>query len=325
MISDIWIEMAASDHTLHDDDENHRELKDQVTGGKQEGEADQEQEERRRKETADENGAAAAEGEEQEETERQTRARELESTKDRKEEEEFPLVARDISEMLPETTVVRPDPSHLLMPPVSTGGGWVAATRSIQIYPLELYSFASKEVRVQKNTSVAARISRMKRIYAAEGQIKTVQGVMLVHRGGHPHVLLLKIGSFFNLPGGRLKPGQDEREGLLQKLTRRLAPSGVFPPPQWEIDELLSIWWRPNFENYVYPYLPAHITKPKESVKLFLIPLPETMALACPKNFELVAIPLFELYDNASCYGPIIASIPHVLARFNLVPVSAKH
>lgn len=37
---------------------------------------------------------------------------------------------------------------------------------------------------------------------------------------------------------------------------------------------------------------------------------------AVPKNFKLVAAPLFELYDNNNAYGPLIASLPTALSRF---------
>lgn len=33
---------------------------------------------------------------------------------------------------------------------------------------------------------------------------------------------------------------------------------------------------------------------------------------------RLVAVPLFEIYDNISRYGPVIASIPALLSRFSL-------
>ena len=38
-----------------------------------------------------------------------------------------------------------------------------------------------------------------------------------------------------------------------------------------------------------------------------------------PKNLRLVAVPLFEIYDNPQKYGPIIASIPQLLSRFQFV------
>lgn len=37
---------------------------------------------------------------------------------------------------------------------------------------------------------------------------------------------------------------------------------------------------------------------------------------AVPRNYKLVAAPLFELYDNSQGYGPIIASLPQLLSRY---------
>lgn len=38
---------------------------------------------------------------------------------------------------------------------------------------------------------------------------------------------------------------------------------------------------------------------------------------AVPKNYKLVAAPLFELYDNSQGYGPLIASLPQTLSRYS--------
>ena len=78
-------------------------------------------------------------------------------------------------------------------------------------------------------------------------------------------------------------------------------------------------WWRPNFEPAQYPYIPPHITKPKEHRKLFLVQLQEKAYFAVPKNYKLVAAPLFELYDNSQGYGPIISSLPQALGRFGFI------
>lgn len=47
-----------------------------------------------------------------------------------------------------------------------------------------------------------------------------------------------------------------------------------------------------------------------------------TALFAVPKNYKLVAAPLFELYDNAPGYGPIISSLPQLLSRycFHIMP-----
>ena len=37
-----------------------------------------------------------------------------------------------------------------------------------------------------------------------------MEGILLVQEHNHPHVLLMQMGpSFFRLPGGRLRPGED--------------------------------------------------------------------------------------------------------------------
>lgn len=48
-----------------------------------------------------------------------------------------------------------------------------------------------------------------------------------------------------------------------------------------------------------------------------------TEVLAVPKNMKLLAIPLFELYDNAARYGPQLSAIPHLLSRSVVVSLSS--
>lgn len=52
------------------------------------------------------------------------------------------------------------------------------------------------------------------------GMRRSVEGVLLVHEHGLPHVLLLQLGTtFFKLPGGELNAGEDEVDGLKRLLT----------------------------------------------------------------------------------------------------------
>lgn len=46
---------------------------------------------------------------------------------------------------------------------------------------------------------------------------------------------------------------------------------------------------------------------------------------AVPKNYKLVAAPLFELYDNAPGYGPIISSLPQLLSRWDVTILPAEY
>ncbi|MBW0473918.1 hypothetical protein O181_013633 [Austropuccinia psidii MF-1] len=202
-------------------------------------------------------------------------------------------------------------------------------TSTVTLYPLSNYTFSTKEAQPEEDPSVTSRLQRLQNNYEDFGMRRTVEGILVVHEHGHPHVLMLQIANaFFKLPGDYLRPGEDDIEGLKERLDDRLAPpAGQFGAgltsaqgqKDWEIGDCLSQWWRPNYESFMYPYVPAHITKPKECKMLYLVQLPEKKVLSVPKNMKLLAIPLFELYDNPQRYGPQLAAIPHVLSRFSFI------
>ena len=112
--------------------------------------------------------------------------------------------------------------------------------------------------------------------------------------------------------------GEDDVDGLKRLMTSTLGKTDA-GPQEWTIEDTIGNWWRPNFEPSQYPYIPPHITKPKEHKKLFLVQLPEKAYFAVPRNYKLVAAPLFELYDNPQGYGPIISSLPQSLGRFSYI------
>ncbi|KAM0903272.1 hypothetical protein ACQ4PT_018753 [Festuca glaucescens] len=195
----------------------------------------------------------------------------------------------------------------------------------VNVYPLANYTFGTKEPKMEKDTSVADRLARMKVNYMKEGMRTSVEAILLVQEHNHPHILLLQIGNTFcKLPGGRLKPGENEIDGLKRKLCSKLAVNSPSFPPNWQVGECVAVWWRPNFETVMYPYCPPHITKPKECKKLFIVHLTEREYFAVPRNLKLLAVPLFELYDNVQRYGPVISTIPQQLSRFQFNMVSSS-
>ncbi|XP_064611123.1 cleavage and polyadenylation specificity factor subunit 5-like [Liolophura sinensis] len=197
--------------------------------------------------------------------------------------------------------------------------GSLTLEKTIKLYPLTNYTFGTKEPLYEKDNSVPARFQRMKEEFEKIGMRRSVEGVLIVHEHRLPHVLLLQLGTtFFKLPGGELNPSEDQVEGLKRLLTETLGRQDG-APMDWLIDDSHTVgnWWRPNFEPPQYPYIPAHITKPKEHRRLFLVQLPEKALFAVPRNYKLVAAPLFELYDNSAGYGPIISSLPQALSRFS--------
>ncbi len=182
------------------------------------------------------------------------------------------------------------------------------------------YTFGTKEPLYERDSSVQARFQRMRDEFQTLGMRRSVEAVLLVHEHGLPHVLLLQLGTtFFKLPGGELNTGEDSVDGLKRLLNETLGKADGSSQNNWIIEDTIGSWWRPNFEAPRYPYIPAHITKPKEHIRLYLVQLGEKAVFAVPRNYKLVAAPLFELYDNAQGYGPIISSLPQVLSRFNFI------
>lgn len=90
-------------------------------------------------------------------------------------------------------------------------------------------------------------------------------------------------------PGDYLHHDDDEIAGFKTRLNERLAPvgsqfSGEGVNEDWEVGDTLAQWWRPNFETFMYPFLPGHVTRPKECKKLYLIQLPKkSMPLLPPR------------------------------------------
>jgi len=196
----------------------------------------------------------------------------------------------------------------------------MALERTIQTYPLTNYTFGTKDALYERDSSVQARFQRMREEFTTMGMRRSVEAVLLVHEHNLPHVLLLQLGTtFFKLPGGELNPGEDSIEGLKRLLNETLGRPDSNQQNNWLVEDVIGNWWRPNFEAPRYPYVPAHITKPKEHIRLYLVQLGESSMFAVPRNYKLVAAPLFELYDNASGYGPIISSLPQALSRFNFI------
>eukprot|EP00735_Rhodelphis_limneticus_P014683 TRINITY_DN8753_c0_g1::TRINITY_DN8753_c0_g1_i1::g.23941::m.23941 TRINITY_DN8753_c0_g1::TRINITY_DN8753_c0_g1_i1::g.23941 ORF type:complete len:225 (+),score=1.31,sp/Q8GXS3/CFIS2_ARATH/55.90/2e-74,NUDIX_2/PF13869.1/1.1e-73,NUDIX/PF00293.23/0.0054 TRINITY_DN8753_c0_g1_i1:65-739(+) len=203
----------------------------------------------------------------------------------------------------------------LSKPVFATHSSAMSFQSNCNLYHLNNYTFGTKSARPTKDQG--KRWERMRQKFESEGMRRSVDAILLVQDHNHPHVLLLKVSeTYFKLPGGKLKPDECDSDGLRRKLADLLSPASS-GKQDWEIGEVLSVWWRPNYENMMYPYTPAHITRPKECRKLYLVPLPEKAKFAVPDNVNLLAVPLYELYDHHSRYGPGIASIPTILSRFH--------
>jgi cleavage and polyadenylation specificity factor subunit 5 len=193
--------------------------------------------------------------------------------------------------------------------------------RVLDVHPLGSYTFGTKRARGEKDATIANRMLRMKSAYEKEGKRRSVAAICLVNQHRTPHVLLLQVNATsFKLPGGKLRAAEGDIDGLKRKLRNKLQPDrdDGLERHEFDVGDQVATWFRTAFEPQMYPYLPAHITKPKEEHKMFVVQLPEKCYFAVPKNLKLLAVPVFELYGNPGKYGPEIASIPHLLSRYRL-------
>ncbi|CAG9465352.1 unnamed protein product [Pedinophyceae sp. YPF-701] len=190
---------------------------------------------------------------------------------------------------------------------------------SYVVYPVANYKFGTKDAKEEKPGGPDARWQRRREAYETSGVRRTVKAVVLVHVHSHPHVLVLvDQRGIADLPGGRLKPDEPETDGLCRKLDRQMGPKESDLAVKWEVAECLGTFWRPNFDPVLYPYLPPHVTRPKESVRVFFVGIPDQCRFQVPKNYTLKAVPLFQLYDNGHKYGPLLGAVPVLLSRLYL-------
>lgn len=186
------------------------------------------------------------------------------------------------------------------------------------VYPLSSYYFGSKHALPFKDLTLDDRLLRIKSNYAARGLRTCVEAVLLVELFKHPHLLLLQVrNSIYKLPGGQLRPGESDTDGLKRKLTRKLCVNEEGDGLEWEVGECLGMWWRPDFETLLYPFLPPNVKQPKECTKVFLVKLPASRKFIVPKNMRLLAVPLCQVHENHKTYGQIISGVPQLLSKFS--------
>lgn len=121
----------------------------------------------------------------------------------------------------------------------------IAGQAAYTVYPLTNYSFGSKERKPEKDSHADQKMARLRSSYESQGMRRSVEGILVVHEHNHLHVLMMQHGvNFFKLPGGRLRAGEDELEGLKRKLNTGLAPANPQLQSPWDIGECVGTYWR---------------------------------------------------------------------------------
>ena len=182
-----------------------------------------------------------------------------------------------------------------------------------------------------------------------DGPIQTTQLVMLAHKHDHFFIFLLKDRfNNYSLPtpssitciNDDVDEDDDDDDDDDDDGTNKYY--------KVESKELVSQWWRPHFDDNVYPYAPVHVATPVEQIKVMLAELPVKCRLAYAGNKDeaggelgvdakkrkpneegdgkaskenkktVIAVPFYDIFANEKRFGPIISSLPQILSSFDL-------
>jgi len=189
------------------------------------------------------------------------------------------------------------------------------------IFPQDQYETQIIDAKIKDRKP---RFTRLHEKYEKEGIRRSVRAVFLVHVHGHPHLICLQKNQDgtdeVDLFGGSCQAGEDEKAALNRKLAKYIYNPATGQRCEWVIADLLSVWWRPNFDEVVLPYLPNHISRPKECVKVYQVTIPEKCVFMMPQGETLVAIPLFDLLRTGTeaTYNILLRSVAACISRFSL-------
>ncbi|KAF8820402.1 putative mrna cleavage factor family protein, partial [Cardiosporidium cionae] len=173
-----------------------------------------------------------------------------------------------------------------------------------------------------------AFIKKRLKAYQREGIRRTTVGVLLCHRHDCPHLLLLQntITHKCVLPSGKYKSWDKPAVALGNKLKKLITVVSAdlhsahqlttIPTAETslEIGEYLGEWWRVEFYSDPVPYLPTHVTRPKERLRLYQVTLPAKCIFKLPPHYVLKAVPIFDI--SSKTYGLALSGLMHLLCRF---------
>lgn len=137
------------------------------------------------------------------------------------------------------------------------------------------------------------------------------------------HVLLLRSkdsetnSEVFSLPTARLLPGEDFAKGVTRCVLKRVMVE--LAPLEWQVTTLLGRCYRPEFDRRVFPYCHPHVSSPTEVTSIFLMRMPKSCTFSCSAKYEIVAIPLVELYNAPSRFGDVVTMLPLFLSRCSFI------
>ena len=187
---------------------------------------------------------------------------------------------------------------------------------TISLHRASNYSFGLAEDEEEDLEKVKIPpMEKLRQRFQKEGTVRSVRCIILVHEHNHPNIMLLRnrTTNDISIPGGRLLTGEDDETGIHRILNKKLCPINA----DFEIGEHIATWYRPQFTEYVYPYLPAHITTAKEIEKWYVVFLPETAKLRAQAKNEPTILPFYQINGNPDWQGKPLGEVPVLMSKFD--------
>jgi cleavage and polyadenylation specificity factor subunit 5 len=198
--------------------------------------------------------------------------------------------------------------------------GSTHGARTIHVYPVTNYSFGSKAAREEKDATVAEAMVRHKATYQKEGMRRTV----CAGARGEPARTPARVASAHEqgsvqAPRGPIEKGRGGDRWLKAQVTQQTVSRGTEAASEGVGRRRVRRAVVPAEPRAVLLPVPPRALHAAERVRRGLrIRAPTKCVFAVPKNTKLLAVPLFELYGNEQRYGALIASVPHLVSRYNL-------
>ncbi|CBZ50000.1 hypothetical protein NCLIV_004770 [Neospora caninum Liverpool] len=177
----------------------------------------------------------------------------------------------------------------------------------------------------------AALLRKRLTTYQRQGLRRSVAPVFFCHLREYLHLLLLlhreeRRYSLFTFKSKSWERPEDVLERKLERVcTKHRSEVEKSSSYTWvadqrsekvaaEVGEFLGELWKSEFDEEPRPFLPPHVTRPKEKIRLYQVLLPPTCSFRLPPAFSLAAIPLCDL--RPEIHGTALAGVAHLVSRF---------
>lgn len=159
-------------------------------------------------------------------------------------------------------------------------------------------------------------IEKLRRLFAEEGTIKSIRIILLAHDHNIPTVILLRhlITGKVTLPGGKVNNGENEEFAI-----RRILSTEFIIDREYDIVDHVATWYRPQFSEYLYPYMSAHVSTPKEIEKWYFVSIQEGSMIRIRTQHQPFVLSFQQIHNNIEFQEQTISFLPSIMSKFDFL------